>query len=68
MKRKPFCCSSFEHATRSGTDNEGYGSLLYTPDFDRITGIWMIGCGLPDISFCPWCGKKVEGSEDEKGL
>lgn len=47
-------CSDFEAAQDSGTDNEGYGPLLSCP-----WEAWRIGSDLPDINFCPWCGKPV---------
>ena len=49
------CCDAFGKATDDGTDNEGYGRLL----MDRGNGsTWAIGCDLPPIAFCPWCGSK----------
>jgi hypothetical protein len=49
------CCSAWANAQRSGTDNEGYGSLLnfYSGDQDP-----HMGCDLPTVEFCPWCGAK----------
>lgn len=46
-----YCCHDFKNAMRSGTDCEGYGALI---DYPR-----SIGCGLPDMNFCPWCGKAL---------
>lgn len=40
-------CQSMKNAQESGTDNEGYSSLIKGKH---------IGSGLPDIEFCPWCG------------
>jgi len=40
-------CDAFQQAQTSGTDNEGYGGLIRGRS---------IGCGLPEIKFCPWCG------------
>jgi hypothetical protein len=54
-------CTTFEAAQETGTDNEGYAALL-KPDM----GFWKIGCGLPRISFCPWCGSKVCPTPNEK--
>jgi len=50
-----FCgCPQFIAAQQAGTDNEMYGALLYS-DADG----WAMGCDLPPISYCPWCGKPV---------
>ena len=48
--KKDFCCLPFEDAHQSGTDNEGFGPLL------RID---TIGCELPPIKYCPWCGAQT---------
>ena len=49
LKRK--CqCQAMKDARESGTDNEGYSSLIKGKH---------IGSGLPDIEFCPWCGGAV---------
>lgn len=48
------CCDNFAEATNSGTDNEGYGRLISKP-FDK----WKMGQDLPDIKYCPWCGKQT---------
>lgn len=57
--RKKFlvCCADFAAATQPGTDNEGYGALIWVLD-----GKWTMGSeDLGSIEFCPWCGKKVMG-------
>ena len=51
MSKKLECCEAMKHAQEDGTDNEVYGKA--------VLGSWTIGTGLPDISFCPWCGNKV---------
>lgn len=63
------CCAMFKESQTSGTDNEGYGSLLrwevpdkYAPD--REEG-WYIGDGLDKIKFCPWCASPVPGKPAE---
>jgi len=58
------CCATFAKATEDGTDSEGWQALLY---IDEEEGISM-GCELPRINFCPWCGVKVEHSWVEDGL
>ena len=45
-------CSAFLDAQKACTDNEGYGALIRA-----WNGSWLVGCGLPPIAFCPWCGK-----------
>ena len=54
MSKSKKCCSEFEKAIERGTDNEGYGNLI-----SFVSGEWLIGYGLDSISYCPWCGKKV---------
>jgi len=49
------CCETFEKATKRGTDNEGYGALIYGPS--------LIGCDLPPMDYCPWCGKRRPAAE-----
>jgi hypothetical protein len=48
------CCGDMESAFQSGTDNEAYGALAYDSD-----GRVFFGCDLPEVCFCPWCGKQV---------
>ena len=51
-----FCgCVEFKKAQQRGTDNEGYGSLLS----HHVVDEWRIGRDLENISYCPWCGKRV---------
>lgn len=50
------CCRQFVKAQDLGTDNEGYFRLVY----DDASGNLYIGCGLPPIRFCPWCGERLE--------
>ena len=38
---------------QGGTDNEGYGALIYILNEDLE---WAIGSGLPRPFHCPWCG------------
>ena len=47
------CCTAWEQAQQSGTDNEGYGALLYFVADDEP----RFGCNLPTVENCPWCGK-----------
>ena len=49
------CCAAMRHAQENGTDNECYGRAVWTGS----AGEWLIGTGLPNITFCPWCGKAV---------
>lgn len=51
------CCMAMIQAQQSGTDNEMYGALVRYYDPDNT--VWM-GCDLPPITFCPWCGKKIK--------
>jgi len=54
------CCKDMEKAFDSCTDNEAYGALAHLRD-----GFIHIGSyELDDISFCPWCGTKINCSED----
>ena len=47
------CCDAWGLARQEGTDNEGYGSLI----IDNRPGYgWGIGCDLPRVLYCPWCG------------
>jgi hypothetical protein len=46
-------------AHKYGTDNEGYEILVTYTD-----GMPQIGCDLPAINFCPWCGKEVTAARD----
>jgi hypothetical protein len=49
------CCQSFSDAQKDGTDNEGYGPLIW-----KIDDEYQIGFCLPDMKFCPWCGRKIK--------
>ena len=49
------CCKLWEDAKVRGTDNEGYGVLLYKVS----ETVWAIGSSCPVVKFCPWCGAKV---------
>jgi len=50
------CCMPMIQAQQAGTDNEAYGALVSC----SIEMIIEIGCDLPPITFCPWCGRKIE--------
>jgi hypothetical protein len=52
--KKLKCCPDMEAAQESGTDNEGFGPLVYRSAED----IFFLGCDLPALKFCPWCGKR----------
>jgi hypothetical protein len=57
MEPVNICCTDFLRASESGTDNDGYMSLIR---FTRY-GEWHAGMyQLKPIAFCPWCGKKLE--------
>lgn len=58
-KGKHGCCAAFKAAQESGTDNEGYGALLHDLD-----GRWSMGCDLPSIDYCAWCGTAVAKIEE----
>lgn len=60
-KTRPFCCDALERAHEHGTDNEGYGPLLYS-----AYPVWAIGSDLPPMRFCPWCGKELPKLEEER--
>jgi hypothetical protein len=51
------CCDAWRKAQQSGTDNEGYGPLLYR---SRDGDAWRIGDGLQAVYFCPWCGEEKD--------
>lgn len=55
---KLFCCTNFENARKTGTDNEGYGKLIH-----RIGEKYFIGVDLESIVYCPWCGYEIEEVE-----
>jgi len=51
------CCDAFARALGWGTDNEMYGALIYPSTYpDGQVTHWNIGCDLPPMGFCPWCG------------
>ena len=65
------CCKAWSEALVEGTDNEGYGPLIYQIDADDVRvmaqypGRYPVTLGqyrtgsiaeLPTIRFCPWCG------------
>lgn len=50
------CCDGWAKAHEWGTDNEGYGSLVYCFDGTRI------GLELEPVRFCPWCGAGKDGN------
>jgi hypothetical protein len=60
-KTKHQCCEAWEKAQQSGTDNEAYGRLLYGADD------WRMGCDLPPVKFCPWCGAEVTAVRETVG-
>lgn len=53
------CCASFRQAFQVQTDSEGYGRLILDAG-----NVLLIGCGLGEIHFCPWCGTAVARKED----
>lgn len=52
-----FCCEEFAKATKAGTNYDGYLALIFIYDDGRF----LAGDGLKELSFCPWCGKALEG-------
>lgn len=63
------CCPPWTRAQQKGTDNEGYGALLYHRDDDdeNYPNAWQIGdAWLAPVLFCPWCGapKDPEGRDE----
>lgn len=61
------CCETFREALKPGTDNEGFGPLIYDgrQDYPMQYGEWLAGSISKPIRFCPWCGKP-KGSECAK--
>jgi hypothetical protein len=55
MKVEQPCCESWAIAHEPGTDNEGYGALLW-----EIRGRIRAGMVEQEVRFCPWCGAKKE--------
>lgn len=53
-KVQKFCCDAFEKVTEPRSDNEGYGRLIWIDETDV-----SIGCDLPTIDYCPWCGYEI---------
>lgn len=61
---KPFihwhkCCQPFEKATRSGSDNEGWGALITPNQYVNPEYLAMGTVDVP-ITVCPWCGTPIE--------
>ncbi len=48
------CCSDMVMAFSAGTDNEGYGAIAHC--FGGSSNSIRIGCDLPALKLCPWCG------------
>lgn len=46
------CCAELAKAFGSGTDGEGYGSLIDT----WRKGFWTFGLSVAEPVLCPWCG------------
>ena len=61
--QKP-CCDELVKAQRAGTDNEGYGALVTAPDAVYWPEAWAMGSDLQPMRFCPWCGHRLDASED----
>lgn len=57
QSREPtrFCCADMKTAQKLYTDSEGYGALATWHE----RGLY-IGCGLPPLEICPWCGSKLQ--------
>jgi len=47
-------CKEWDNASERGTDHEGYG-----PAITGNTDGFYVGCDVPPIRFCPWCGKQT---------
>lgn len=58
--KKLKCCSAMVHAQEDGTDNEGYGPLVY----QSMNKAYYAGSDSPPINRCPWCGTKVKRDKD----
>ena len=56
-----YCCAIFSKALTDGTDNEAFRSAVYEPFMVSLPElpVYRIGCDLPDIAFCPWCGSSL---------
>lgn len=56
------CCKFWARAQCAGSDNEGYGCLLYNHNNNFRKDAppeWSMGCvGGGIVKFCPWCGDK----------
>lgn len=50
------CCDVMAQSFRDGTDNEEYEQLSRIVD-SCVT----MGCNLPPINNCPWCGEGFTG-------
>jgi hypothetical protein len=48
-----------DKAQQRETDNEGYGALVTVHSFEGMTEA-SIGCDLPTMDYCPWCGKELK--------
>lgn len=51
----PVCCDDMAESFGAGTDNEGYHGLSSIE-----SNMVEIGCTLPPIKYCPWCGDKID--------
>lgn len=59
------CCDGFRTALHRGTDNEGYGPLIYDISRPDDPVKWMIGSGpVARPAFCPWCGSGLSAKKE----
>lgn len=64
------CCEGLAAAIAEGSDCEGNHALIWHGSGENFYGLhehergnWNVGCGLPPISFCPWCATRLTAPE-----
>jgi len=53
------CCPAMAQARSDNSDSEAWGPLITDEG-----GEFTMGCGLPPVRVCPWCGAGVSTEED----
>ena len=58
------CCDAFDKAQVTGTDNDGWGALVYQ-NWKGPARAAFIGSSLPPIAFCPWCAAPIAETKEK---
>lgn len=56
-----YCCKQFQYATLPSTSTTDNDEPLFWR-WDREPNTWLVGSGLANPKFCPWCGKELKGA------